>query len=194
MNLPNKLTTLRLLIAIALVVIYSIFKDASWIMWFVGSAFIVGSLTDFLDGIIARKFNLVTGFGKLMDPLADKLLVISTIIILIHANIIPTGQFWLVLIVIARELLVLGVRLAALEGGGEVVAANWIGKAKTTAQMVSISGLCIIAAICEFYNMETPFLDTMHWIFLIMFYVSVLLCVIGGVVYFIQNKKYFKMK
>ena len=87
-------------------------------MWIVSFAFIVGSITDFLDGYIARKRGLVTGFGKLMDPLADKLLVISTIIVLTDYEVIP--YFWLVIIVIARELLVLGIRLAALEGNGQI--------------------------------------------------------------------------
>ena len=190
MNLPNKLTTLRLALAILLVVFYSIFKDEQIIMWFVSAAFIIGSITDFLDGYIARKRGLVTGFGKLMDPLADKLLVISTIIVLIDYGTIP--YFWIVLIVIARELLVLGIRLAALEGNGEVIAADILGKIKTFTQMVSLSALCLLAGFSNYF--ENNFLNVLTLIFLIIFYISVVFTVISGINYFWKNRKYFKTK
>ena len=190
MNLPNKLTTLRLALAILLVVFYSIFKEEQIIMWIVSFAFIVGSITDFLDGYIARKRGLVTGFGKLMDPLADKLLVISTIIVLIDYEIIP--YFWLVIIVIARELLVLGIRLAALEGNGEVIAADILGKIKTLTQMVSLSALCLLAGFKNYF--DNNFLNTLILIFLILFYVSIAFTVISGINYFWKNRKFFKTK
>ena len=188
MNLPNKLTTLRLALAILLVVFYSIFKNEQFIMWIVSAAFIIGSITDFLDGYIARKRGLVTGFGKLMDPLADKLLVISTIIVLIDYEIIP--YFWLVIIVIARELLVLGIRLAALEGQGEVIAADILGKIKTLTQMVSLSALCLLAGFKNYF--DNNFLNTLILIFLILFYVSIVFTVVSGINYFWKNRKFFK--
>ena len=191
MNLPNKLTTLRLALAILLVVFYSIFKNEQFIMWIVSAAFIIGSITDFLDGYIARKYNLVTGFGKLMDPLADKLLVISTIIVLIDYGTIP--YFWLVIIVIARELLVLGVRLAALEGNGEVIAADILGKIKTFTQMISLSALCILAGLSK-YIIDNNVINVLTLIFLILFYISVAFAIISGINYFWKNRKNFKTK
>ncbi len=191
MNLPNKLTTLRLLLSILLVVFYSIFKNYDFVMWIVGFCFIIGSITDFLDGYIARKHNLVTGFGKLMDPLADKILVISTIIILVDYNVIPF--FWISIIVIFRELLVLGVRLASLEGGGEVIAADYLGKAKTLTQMVSMSALIILAGINNYIE-PSKVIDGFILGFQILFYISVVLAVISGFNYFWKNKKYFKTK
>ncbi|MCR5564980.1 MAG: CDP-diacylglycerol--glycerol-3-phosphate 3-phosphatidyltransferase [Gammaproteobacteria bacterium] len=192
MNLPNKLTTLRLLLSILLVVFYSIFKNYDFVMWIVGACFIIGSITDFLDGYIARKHNLVTGFGKLMDPLADKILVISTIIILVdYKATIPF--FWISIIVIFRELLVLGVRLASLEGGGEVIAADYLGKAKTLTQMVSMSALIILAGINNYIE-PSKVIDGFILGFQILFYISVVLAVISGFNYFWKNKKYFKTK
>ncbi len=160
-------------------------------MWIVGACFIIGSITDFLDGYIARKHNLVTGFGKLMDPLADKILVISTIIILVDYNVIPF--FWISIIVIFRELLVLGVRLASLEGGGEVIAADYLGKAKTLTQMVSMSVLIILAGINNYIE-PSKVIDGFILGFQILFYISVVLAVISGFNYFWKNKKYFKTK
>ncbi len=159
-------------------------------MWIVSAAFIIGSFTDFLDGKIARKYNLVTGFGKLMDPLADKLLVISTILVLVDYGTIP--YFWLAIIVIARELLVLGIRLAAIEGGGEVIAADIFGKIKTLTQMVSLSFLCLLAGLNNYFNNDI--IDGFILGFLILFYVSVAFTVLSGINYFWKNKKYFKMK
>ena len=160
-------------------------------MWIVGFCFIIGSITDFLDGYIARKHNLVTGFGKLMDPLADKILVISTIIILVDYNVIPF--FWISIIVIFRELLVLGVRLASLEGGGEVIAADYLGKAKTLTQMVSMSALIILAGINNYIE-PSKVINGFILGFQILFYISVVLAVISGFNYFWKNKKYFKTK
>ena len=160
-------------------------------MWIVGACFIIGSITDFLDGYIARKNNLVTGFGKLMDPLADKILVISTIIILVDYKVIPF--FWISIIVIFRELLVLGVRLASLEGGGEVIAADYLGKAKTLTQMVSMSALIILQGI-NCYIEESAVLNGFILGFQILFYISVVLAVVSGFNYFWKNKKFFKTK
>jgi len=191
MNLPNKLTTLRLLIVVVMTVIYCVFSNVAWVMYTLMALFIVGSFTDFLDGVIARKYNMVTGFGKLMDPLADKLLVISAILILINASV-PYLYWWVALIVIARELFVLGIRLAAIEGDGKVIAADKLGKLKTMTQMISISVLFLYSALILSY--ESTFVHVMLYVSLALFYVSVLLCVISGIQYFILNKKYFKMR
>lgn len=195
MNLPNKLTTFRLLAVFVMTIIYCVFgrNDSNYVIWVqyvIFGLFIIASITDFFDGYLARKLNLVTGFGKLMDPLADKLLVISAIFILLDMKIIP--YWWLLLLVILRELLVLGVRLAAIEGGGKVIAASFSGKAKTFTQMISISMLLLYSALS--LSIQNTFINVIYYIFLGMFYLSTLLCVISGIEVLIKNKKYFKMK
>lgn len=130
MNLPNKLTTFRVIL-IPFFVFFMLAPNMTGINNYIAVAiFIVASLTDLLDGKIARKYNLVTNFGKFMDPLADKLLVCSAMICLIQ-----TGQLaaWIVVIIIAREFIISGFRLIASDNG-VVIAASYWGKFKTTFQ------------------------------------------------------------
>ena len=134
MNLPNKLTTFRVIL-IPFFVFFMLAPNMTGINHYIAAAiFIVASLTDLLDGKIARKYNLVTNFGKFMDPLADKLLVCSAMICLIQ-----TGQLaaWIVVIIIAREFIISGFRLVASDNG-VVIAANYWGKFKTVSQMAMI--------------------------------------------------------
>ena len=134
MNLPNKLTTFRVIL-IPFFVFFMLAPNMTGINHYIAAAiFIVASLTDLLDGKIARKYNLVTNFGKFMDPLADKLLVCSAMICLIQ-----TGQLaaWIVVIIIAREFIISGFRLVASDNG-IVIAANYWGKFKTVSQMAMI--------------------------------------------------------
>ena len=129
MNLPNKLTLLRVIMIPAIVVLLLAFQsDGTCIA--AGALFILASLTDLLDGKIARKYHLVTNFGKFMDPLADKLLVCSILICCTALDLTPA---WAVIIVIAREFAISGFRLVAVEKG-VVIAADWSGKVKTTLQ------------------------------------------------------------
>ena len=134
MNLPNKLTTFRVIL-IPFFVFFMLAPNMTGINNYIAVAiFIVASLTDLLDGKIARKYNLLTNFGKFMDPLADKLLVCSAMICLIQ-----TGQLaaWIVVIIIAREFIISGFRLVASDNG-IVIAANYWGKFKTVSQMAMI--------------------------------------------------------
>ena len=133
MNTPNKLTLLRVIL-IPFFVVCLLAVDAGWGKWAALAIFIVASLTDMLDGKIARKYNLVTNFGKFMDPLADKLLVCSAMICMI-----PSGklQAWFVIIIIAREFIISGFRLVASDNG-IVIAASYWGKFKTVSQMFMI--------------------------------------------------------
>ena len=133
MNTPNKLTMLRVIL-IPFFVVFLLGNFGTWSKWVALAIFIVASLTDMLDGKIARARNLVTNFGKFMDPLADKLLVCSAMICMI-----PSGQLaaWFVIIIIAREFLISGFRLVAT-GKGVVIAASWLGKIKTTTQAVAL--------------------------------------------------------
>lgn len=132
MNLPNKLTCLRM----AMIPFFVVFMylPQSWARYVALAIFVVASLTDTADGYIARKYKLVTDFGKFMDPLADKLLVCSALICLIDTREIPA---YVVLIIIAREFIISGFRLVAADNG-IVIAASWWGKTKTVSQMVMI--------------------------------------------------------
>jgi len=140
MNLPNKLTIFRLIlvpimVAIPFLNIQSEFLGIPLAYWIMNLIFGVASYTDHLDGKIARKNNLVTTFGKFADPLADKILVLSAMLILVEAGNLPA---WIPVIVLFREFVVSGYRLIAVEKGGEVIAANIWGKIKTVTQMIAI--------------------------------------------------------
>ena len=134
MNTPNKLTLLRVIMIpfFVLFMLAPIGGEAH--KWIALVLFIIASLTDTLDGYLARRDNLVTNFGKFMDPLADKLLVCSALICLIETGMLPS---WVVIIIISREFIISGFRLIASDNG-IVIAASWWGKAKTISQMVMI--------------------------------------------------------
>lgn len=135
MNLPNKLTVLRVIMIPFFVVMLMLDSGTNQMYRYVAAAiFIIASFTDFLDGNIARKYGLVTNFGKFMDPLADKLLVCSALICLIELGQLPA---WMVLIIISREFIISGFRLVASDNG-VVIAASYWGKWKTVFQMISV--------------------------------------------------------
>ncbi|NLZ61680.1 MAG: CDP-diacylglycerol--glycerol-3-phosphate 3-phosphatidyltransferase, partial [Acholeplasmataceae bacterium] len=141
MNLPNKLTMLRVLMIPLLIIVYLLknyFPTAY--LWIMGILFLVAALTDYFDGVIARKRNIVTTFGKFMDPLADKLLVLTALIILADNHFYVDWMwmpFWFVLIILGRELIVTAIRLVAVSEG-KVIAASNLGKLKTGSTMVAI--------------------------------------------------------
>ena len=140
MNLPNKLTIFRIILVPIMVAIpfFNIqieFLGIPLTYWIMNLIFGVASYTDHLDGKIARKNNLVTTFGKFADPLADKILVLSAMLILVEAGNLPA---WIPVIVLFREFVVSGYRLIAVEKGGKVIAANIWGKIKTVTQMIAI--------------------------------------------------------
>lgn len=140
MNLPNKLTIFRIIL-VPIIVIISIvpitgqFLNIDISFWIMNLIFIIASITDQLDGYIARSRNQITTFGKFMDPLADKILVVSVMLILVEKMLIPA---WIPIIVIIREFIVSGYRLLCVEKNGKVVAANIWGKLKTVTQMFAI--------------------------------------------------------
>ena len=175
MNLPNKLTTLRVLMIPFFVVFMLTDLGGAASKYIAVGIFIVASLTDLLDGKIARKYNLVTNFGKFMDPLADKLLVCSAMIALIEMNRIPS---WVVIIIIAREFIISGFRLIASDNG-VVIAASYWGKFKTTFQMVMI---CLMIANFPQLQILT---DIIMWIALI-------LTVVSLIDYLVKNKDVMK--
>ena len=140
MNLPNKLTIFRIILVPVMVIIpfFNIqgdFLGVPTTMWLVNLIFIIASITDKLDGTIARKNNQITTFGKFLDPIADKILVIAAMTMLVEMAKLPA---WIPIIVIAREFIVSGYRLIAVEKGGKVIAASIWGKLKTVTQMIAI--------------------------------------------------------
>lgn len=140
MNLPNKLTIFRILLVPVMVIIpffniQGTFLNIPYTYWILNIIFIVASYTDHLDGKIARKNNLVTTFGKFLDPLADKILVLATMLILVEFDKLPA---WIPIIVLIREFAVSGYRLIAVEKNGKVIAASFWGKLKTVTQMIAI--------------------------------------------------------
>ena len=164
MNLPNKLTVLRLCLVPVFVVIMML-SDAVWASATGLVLFIVASLTDMLDGKIARKYNLVTDFGKFMDPLADKFMVIGAMFVILFRSLSLYSDklfanvfFWAFMIVIFRELAVTSIRLVVSGSSGIVIAANMLGKIKTCTQIACV--ICCIAepVIYELLGMETSLL------------------------------------
>lgn len=180
MNLPNKLTIFRVLLIPVFVLFMEVNIFGSADKYIAAAIFIVASLTDLLDGKIARKYNLVTTFGKFMDPLADKLLVCSALICLI--GVIPK---WVVIIIIARDFIISGFRLVAAEAG-VVIAAGWWGKIKTTIQMIMIIWLI-------FDINYSPVAKAYDIIGTILVYAALALTVISLVDYLIKNKNVIKM-
>ena len=138
MNLPNKLTVMRALAVPVFVVLMLVEvggqRCEGWCKWTALAVFIIAALTDLVDGKIARKYELVTNFGKFMDPLADKLLVCSALICLVELERIPA---WVVIIIIAREFVISGIRLIASDDGVVISASKW-GKIKTVFQMIMV--------------------------------------------------------
>lgn len=174
MNLPNKLTMFRVIL-IPFFVLFMLVDITSVDKWIALAIFIVASLTDLLDGKIARKYNLVTNFGKFMDPLADKLLVCSALICLVEMAKLPA---WMVIVIIAREFIISGFRLIASDNG-VVIAASYWGKFKTTFQMVMI---CLLIADIGAIEIIT---NVIVWIALI-------LTVVSLVDYLVKNKDVMK--
>lgn len=177
MNLPNKLTVMRVI----LIPFFVFFMLASYFEgygnYIAVAIFILASLTDFLDGKIARKYNLVTNFGKFMDPLADKLLVCSALICLIE-----TGQLaaWIVIVIIAREFIISGFRLVASDNG-VVIAASYWGKFKTVFQMLMVIVLILNLPIGGFQVLGT-----------VLTYIALILTVVSLVDYIAKNKDVLK--
>ena len=175
MNLPNKLTLLR----ICLIPVFVILMLSQVSNFFLISCviFIIASITDFLDGKIARKYNLVTDFGKFMDPLADKLLVLSALICMIEYDLVAG---WMVIIIVARELTVSILRAIAADNG-KVIAASGGGKIKTTSQMIAIILLLIGA---NYSNSQIVFVGT------IAMYIATIFTLYSGIDYYIKIESY----
>lgn len=173
MNLPNKLTIIRVCLIPFFVVVLLFDHGNNYTMRITANVlFIVASLTDLFDGKIARKYNLVTNFGKFMDPLADKLLVCSALVCLVELGQLPA---WVVIVIISREFIISGFRLVAADNG-VVIAASYWGKFKTTFQM--------IAVILLIFNIQALVLVTN-----IVVVIAVALTIISLVDYVAKNRR-----
>lgn len=195
MNVPNKLTLLRIAMIPLFVVIFyipALTEKVTIINVEVTLAnmlglivFIIAAYTDRLDGKIARKYNLVTTFGKFMDPLADKLLVTSALLIAIELRLLPA---FIPIIILSREFMVTGIRLLAVSEG-KVIAASPLGKAKTVAQIVLIIALFVFDLKADnYYSLFTTF-DWEHLVVDSLITVATLLTVISGYDYLKKNKQ-----
>ena len=214
MNLANKLTIFRIILVPVLMIvpivdsIYGISGELLGVptsFWIMNIIFIIASITDKLDGYIARSRNQVTTFGKFLDPLADKILVLSALIILVEYSKIPS---WIPIIVLAREFIVSGYRLIAVEKGGKVIAASIWGKLKTVTQMIAI--ICSFLDKFSFgqfiYRVSTVqemqvnsaaiFMTTPQYILniatTVLLVVSVIATIFSGVDYLKNGKELFK--
>lgn len=189
MTLPNKLTLLRIILIPVMIVLFyipwlsenNIFLGVSYLYFIEFLIFIIASLTDFLDGYIARKYNLVTTFGKFLDPLADKMLVFSSMVILMLNNngVIPEGPLvpmWVFVVMIIREFMVSGIRML-VSTKGVVIAAGWMGKWKTFVTMIAILVL---------------FMSGIHvsviYIGQVLMYIACLLTIVSGAQYFWRSR------
>ena len=170
MNIANKLTVIRVIL-IPFFVFFMLTDYVSHSRWIAFAIFCTATVTDKLDGTIARKYNMITNFGKFMDPIADKLLVCSALICLCSLGELPA---WVIITIIAREFVISGVRLVASDGG-VTIAASWWGKSKTIAQMTMI--------IIMLMNVEA-----LAVVESIVMYISLGLTVISMIDYIIKNK------
>ena len=177
MNLPNKLTVLRVIMVPFFVFFMLTDVGGAANKWIALVLFIVASLTDMLDGKIARKYNLVTNFGKFMDPLADKLLVCSAMICLIPSGKLPTA---VVIVIIAREFIVSGFRMIAAEKG-VVIAAGWWGKIKTAESMVML----VLILLFEALGLHD---GAVYVIEQVLIYLAMVLTIISMIDYLVKNK------
>jgi CDP-diacylglycerol--glycerol-3-phosphate 3-phosphatidyltransferase len=177
MNLANKITLGRVfLVPVFLIVFYF---NSQYSNYYACGVFVIASLTDALDGYIARSRNLVTNFGKFADPLADKVLAATALIVLVGAGRAPA---WVVIIIIAREFAISGFRIIAASEGVNIAASKW-GKAKTTSQLTAI----ILLLLDNF-----PFNYVSFPADKIMLYIALILTVVSGIDYFLKNKEVLK--
>lgn len=171
MNTPNKLTLLRV-IMIPVFMVFYMYTNWSLVTTII---FVLAFLTDMLDGYLARKNNEVSNFGKIMDPLADKVLVAAAMVLLTASGVVNP---WITILVLAREFAVSGIRIAAA-AEGNVVAASWWGKIKTIEQFIAISFALLLG--------KNLFVDILMWL-------NLALTVLSGADYILKNKKYLSYK
>lgn len=192
MNTPNKLTILRVLMIPAFIAVLLLIP-APWGPLIGAAVYGLASATDAIDGHLARKNGQVTDFGKFLDPLADKMLVITALVLLQHMGMIHPV---FTVIIIARELMVTSIRLIAASSAGKVIAAGWMGKAKTVTQMIATLLLMVEPVFFGLLGKESALLAWFNYAPLgtISLWVAVILTVVSGIQYLVQNWKYVDYK
>jgi len=188
MNTPNKLTIGRIIATpffmAALMLEFPYHYALALIL------FIAASLTDMIDGKMARKYNLITDFGKFLDPLADKMLTTAAFLGFIKMGI-GWQVTWITFIVLFREFLISSLRLVVVSSGGKVIAANMWGKCKTVSQMIGIIfALFAYMLINDFGLNNNLFVNSCNIIISVLFWISAVLCIISGVIYLLASKEY----
>jgi len=178
MNLPNKITIFRV-IMIPVFLVFMLVPDIPGGKYIAAAVFIIAALSDLLDGYLARRYHLITNFGKFMDPLADKLLVSSALICFVQLGLMPA---WIVVVIIAREFIISGFRLIASDNG-VVIAASWWGKIKTNVQM--------IMSVLLIFDLDFYAINVLEQIFI---YLSLILTVVSLIDYMVKNKTILKEK
>ena len=195
MNLPNKLSLSRIIIAPVMMFFYlANFIPYGIGKWIALALFVIGSITDFLDGYIARKYNLITDLGKFLDPIGDKLLVTFALILVSCDGIIPLPFSAICLaIIVGRDLVVDMLRFVAA-GKGVVIAADWFGKYKTTTQDVALVLLLLYAGLLTISGISTTVLTVIMWIAYAFLILAVLLTILSMINYLVKNKSVFIQK
>ena len=194
MNLANKLTMIRILL-VPVFLLFITVKNIPYGSIIATVIFIIASITDQLDGYIARSRNQITNFGKFMDPLADKLLVTAALVSLVELKLVAS---WAVVVILAREFAVSGLRTLAASNG-KIIAASWWGKIKTVTQMVAILLLLLKVNIYTSVDVinfvdNNLFLNSFFtYVPEIIMYIAVLITIISGIDYFIKNKHVISM-
>jgi len=198
---PNRLTLLRMVVPIAF--IPCVLTNSIILNYVALFLFAIGAYTDYLDGYIARKYKIVSDFGKIMDPVADKLLVFSAFICFVQLGIV---QAWMVIIIISRDFFVSGVRVMAAKKGGDIIEASGWGKTKTLTQILSILIILALIAIqntIEFYaspweqslmnggNAGKAILYLIYYAPYWLMFISAILALVSGFDYFFRNRKLF---
>ena len=196
MNLPNKLTLIRIAL-VPVMILFAVhdFGLGVWANVIAAAVFAIASLTDMLDGKIARKYNLVTDFGKFMDPLADKFMVIGAMLCIFFTNsvagnnAVSTLYFFALIVVIFRELAVTSIRLVANSSSGIVIAANWMGKVKTVTQIIAVCAAIIEPMIWSLLKIE-GFVNEFPPITFVTTIITIYLTIHSGINYIAGGWKY----
>lgn len=176
MTTASKITLIRVALIPVFMLLLSLGRDTVWLRWTALAVFIIASVTDFVDGQVARRYGQVSNFGKFLDPLADKLLVLSAMVIFCAWGVFPA---WALMLVLTREFAVTGLRLIAV-GNGRVIAAGWSGKVKTFSTMVALCVMIIFYQISLFRGLAIGVITgtTLY----------------SGIEYFVKNRDVLSLK
>lgn len=188
MNLPNKLTLLRIIFVPFFMATYYLGRVNSYFYLVALAIFIIAAVTDFFDGRIAREYNMITNFGKIMDPLADKILVYAALAMMVAMHLVYS---WMFVVILAREFLVSGIRAVA-SSQGKVIPAVFSGKLKTVTQMVAVGALIFYGFFADKTGSLGDFGELVYYFGEVVLWISVALTVYSGFEIAIKNRDVFR--